>query len=59
MASLEMIFDLGRSRSWAKFFIFFFFFFTPFLISLLVLAGPLPQEQGELRVHVSGWWGWV
>lgn len=55
MALLEMIFDLGHSRSWAK----IFFFFPPFLISLLVLAGPLLQEQGELCVCLSGLWGWV
>lgn len=62
-----MIFDLGRSRSWAK--IFFFPFFFLFLWSLFNLlagsGGASPAGAGELRVRVSVGceplcpWGWV
>lgn len=57
MASLEMIFDLGRSRSRAK-----NFFFAPFLIFSLFMAGASLEGAGGSCVSVclaSALWGWV
>jgi len=55
MASLEMIFDLGRSRNRAKIF-FFYFFFPCSLFNLLSVYGRglSRRSGGELCVRLSG-----